>query len=715
MMFGLKKKKQSISHQYFARIEQGSLNFETGNLQEIADSTGTFSEDWPNVSLQDLQDFLSRATNDVIRAGSHDLHMQRISYMSLNEKGQPEPTGLSWENVIIDAGFENFVVSTADQILNDAEVRQDEEMTFDIIMTALLNLQDAALTYTDLSLEDMPALPTEEVYHEAQETGERLEVQPTRFNQFTVVTPNEDVIQDAEKVSAPSEESFSEPLYNPQDAFSESVINDNQTDLNDTGQTVQNAAQPTKPAETIEQTTSPTQKLVDSVDIQTPLFVVEGEVKSLPADNEHYVMASLNAEKQKANTFLTEISNVLTREVQSKLANLLKERQKIFGEKLDAIENTNVQDAVTNQLNNERQAEYDARFHQRKTAREASYHADVAAENDRHEQTLVNLKNTYVEDLENLKTVVTQELDNWYLERSLILTNDLSQQLKDRATSAKQEFEAATLAELTEVSNKLIVDNAKSLREMHEKLSSDLDNKQQKFEAEHLQALEQMTKLTSIQNEAKNVGALEKQVQVLKQANIELEQRLKAKDIEQTENSALLEIRQQLAQLQTQPNKTDQLNDQLMKLLSQKMVPSGNPSSEKRRSSFWKSFAVGSLVVLALGGVGIGSYALAMNQQKPTTTKSATSISSKQESFKTITVLPQAASTPQSASVSQDNASSSSNNTSNQQSSLNNRFHVGDQVNVIINGKNVTAPIKAVSDSTITVYYDGYDYVVPMS
>lgn len=714
-MFGRKKKKQSVSHQYFARIEQGSLDFEQGNLQEIADSTGTFSEDWPNVSLQDLQNFLSRATNDVVRAGSYDLHMQRISYMKLNEKGQPEPTGLSWENVIIDAGFENFVVSTADQILNDAEVRQDEEMTFDIIMTALLNLQDAALTYTDLSLEDMPALPTEEVYRESQETGERLDVQPTRFNQFTVVIPNEEVIQNSERVEDANEESFTNPMYAPLDAISESATNDNQTDLSDTTQPTQSKTHTQEQPKIIERTTSPTQSLVDGVDIQTPLFVVDGDAKSLPADSENYVVTSLNAEKQKANDFLTETSNVLTREVQSKLASILKERQKAFGEKLEAIENTNVQDAVTNQINTERQAEYDARYHQRKTAREASYQSDVAAENDRHEQALVNLKNTYVEDLENLKTAVTQELDNWYLERSLVLTNDLSQQLKDRATSAKQEFEAATLAELTEVSNKLVADNTKSLREMHEKLATDLDDKRQKFETEHLQALEQMTKLTSIQNEAKNVGALEKQIQVLKQANIELEQRLKAKDIEQNENATLLEIRQQLAQLQAQPtNKNDQLNDQLMKLLSQQMAPSGNTTSETKRTSAWKSFAIGSLFVLVLGGVGIGSYALAVNQH-PSTSKSAASSSSGQQPAKTITVLPQAASTPQSATVNQDSASSSSNSTPNQQNSLSNRFHVGEQVNVIINGKNVTAPVKSVSDSTITVHYDGYDYVVPMS
>lgn len=43
-MFGFKKK-QTLPNQYFARIEQGDLNFDAGNLQEIADSTGTLVAD----------------------------------------------------------------------------------------------------------------------------------------------------------------------------------------------------------------------------------------------------------------------------------------------------------------------------------------------------------------------------------------------------------------------------------------------------------------------------------------------------------------------------------------------------------------------------------------------------------------------------------------------------------------------------------------------
>lgn len=709
-MFGFKKKKQTVSHQYFARIEQGSLDFEQGNLQEIADNTGSFSDDWPNVSLQDLQDFLSRATNDVVRAGGHDLHLQRISYMHLNEKGQSVPTGLSWETVVIDAGFENFVVSTADQILNDVEVRQDEEMTFDIIMTALTKLQDAALSYTDLTLEDMPALPTEGAYREAQETGERLDVQPMRFNQFTVVTPNESVIQNTEESTTTDQESEVDNAFESKATASEPDANVNGSDLSEAPQFTHRDPHIKDQSEVNDQATNPTQKLVDNIDLQTPLFIIAGETRSLPADNENYVVASLNLEKQKANDFLTETSNVLTREVQSKLANILKERQSVFLEKLDVIQNTDVQSAVTNQLDSERQDEYQARFNQRKTAREAGFQADVAAENDRHQQTLASLKNTYVEDLENLKTSVTQELDNWYLQRSQALTDDLTQQLNDRVASAQKEFETVTLAELTEISNKLVADNTKSLREMHEKLTNDLDDKRQKFEKEHLATLEQMTRLTSIQNEAKNIDVLEKQIQTLKQSNLDLQQRLRAKETEQIENAALIEIRHQLAQLQTQPtNKSDQLNDQLVSLLTQQMASQNSSKS----SSVWKKIAIGSLLVLALGGVGAGSYALAF-QQHAQTTKNAQVNSTKTAPVKSAAVLPQASST-QPSSVKQDNSSSDSSSSTNQDNTLNSRFHTGDQVNVVINGKNVTAPVTGVSEKSITVKYDGYDYDVPLS
>lgn len=709
-MFGFKKKKQTVSHQYFARIEQGSLDFEQGNLQEIVDNTGSFSDDWPNVSLQDLQDFLSRATNDVVRAGGHDLHLQRISYMHLNEKGQSEPTGLSWETVVIDAGFENFVVSTADQILNDVEVRQHEEMTFDIIMTALTNLQDAALSYTDLTLEDMPALPTEEAYREAQETGERLAVQPMRFNQFTVVTPNESVISDTEESTTTDQESEIDNTFEPKATASEPEANVNGSDLSDAPQFAHRDSHIKDQSEVNDQARTPTQKMVDNIDLQTPLFIITGETRSLPADNENYVVASLNLEKQKANDFLTETSNVLTREVQSKLANILKERQSVFLEKLDVIQNTDVQSAVTNQLDSERQDEYQARFNQRKTAREAGFQADIAAENDRHQQTLASLKNTYVEDLENLKTSVTQELDNWYLQRSQALTDDLTQQLNDRVASAQKEFETVTLAELTEVSNKLVADNTKSLREMHEKLTNDLDDKRQKFEKEHLATLEQMTRLTSIQNEAKNIDVLEKQIQTLKQANLDLEQRLKAKETEQIENAALIEIRHQLAQLQTQPTtKSDQLNDQLVSLLTQQMASQNSSKS----SSVWKKIAIGSLLVLALGGVGAGSYELAV-QQHAQTTKNAQFNSTSTAPVKSAAILPQASST-QPSSVKQDNSSSDSSSSTNQDNTLNSRFHTGDQVNVVINGKNVTAPVTGVSEKSITVKYDGYDYDIPLS
>jgi len=83
-----------------------------------------------NLSLAGLQQFAAGLVNDVVRAGDHDVRLGNIVYFITNEKGRAEPTGLSWERATLTAGFENIVVSTADHIFNDTEIRQDEDMTY---------------------------------------------------------------------------------------------------------------------------------------------------------------------------------------------------------------------------------------------------------------------------------------------------------------------------------------------------------------------------------------------------------------------------------------------------------------------------------------------------------------------------------------------------------------------------------------------------------
>jgi len=178
-MFG-KKKQTKLSDPFFARIEQSELNLEDGVIHELAESSG-LTESWPNVSLSGLQKFVTGLVNDVVRAGDHDIQLGNVTYYVTNDKGRADPTGLSWERATLTAGFENIVVSTADHIFNDTDIRQDEDMSYDIIVAALQPLVDAAVSDGSLSQDDLPVLPTEDQFRQARETGEVLAVEPSKF------------------------------------------------------------------------------------------------------------------------------------------------------------------------------------------------------------------------------------------------------------------------------------------------------------------------------------------------------------------------------------------------------------------------------------------------------------------------------------------------------------------------------------------------------
>ena len=132
------KKKNKIDDQYFARVEDSQIDWDNALIQEIvARVGGRMTETWPNVQLNDLQAFLSAVGQDVARASNRDVRVGTITYFEKDSKGKDEPNGLSWEDAIITAKFENIVVSTADHIFNSPAVRQDETADYDAITSSL--------------------------------------------------------------------------------------------------------------------------------------------------------------------------------------------------------------------------------------------------------------------------------------------------------------------------------------------------------------------------------------------------------------------------------------------------------------------------------------------------------------------------------------------------------------------------------------------------
>ncbi|TDV87959.1 hypothetical protein C7818_1214 [Leuconostoc mesenteroides] len=706
-MFG-KKKQTSIGDPFFARVEQTEINLNDEVIQDLAEKSGV-SESWPNVSLSGLQQFAAGLVNDVVRAGDHDVRLGNVVYFITNEKGRAEPTGLSWERATLTAGFENIVVSTADHIFNDTEIRQDEDMTYDIIVDALQPLMDAVLADGSLSSDDLPDLPSEEQFRQARETGEVLTVEPKKF-QRTTIEDKPPVVQAVEnETSAQSQEKGVKTVPD----IPRIVDQPKQPSTAETVKPIVRAVVPTQDnSEGVMTENDPTQKLIDRVNLSPNAFEISDVKADLPAEHPDYVVSRLNADKAKANDFLNDTSNIYTQKIRKAMSDLLKQQQAKTKAAVEQLRDTNVSETVDAQMKEERATEFETRYAQAHQAREAGYRTAVEDENTRHDNTLKTLKSDFVSDLEALKVSVNQELDNWFIERSKDLQSNLQATVDDQVSEVTSQAQTETLTSLKALRDELLAQNTRSLLDMHQKLGEDISNKRAQYQSEHEKAMISATELESAKTHAGSLSELEQQVQILKQTNLNLEQQLKSKDA--VNNDEVSQLRQQLQMLQNAPKTSshDETNQQLMTLLAAQIK---QPQVEQKKTSAWQSAAIGVLAVLAIGGAGFGGYAMAQHKTDATAQSSkAVSASSHNEGNATVTLAPElseaGSSSKVSASSSQSSSSSSQANTS---STLADRYHVGEDVDATINGQTVTAKVVSVQDKTITVHHDGYDYVVP--
>ncbi|WP_273711065.1 hypothetical protein [Leuconostoc mesenteroides] len=706
-MFG-KKKQTSIGDPFFARVEQTEIDLNDEVIKDLAEKSGV-SESWPNVSLSGLQQFAAGLVNDVVRAGDHDVRLGNVVYFITNEKGRAEPTGLSWERATLTAGFENIVVSTADHIFNDTEIRQDEDMTYDIIVEALQPLMDAVLADGSLSSDDLPDLPSEEQFRQARETGEVLTVEPNKF-QRTTIEVKPPVVQ---AVDNETSDQSQEKVVKTVPDIPKIVDQPKQPSTAETVKPIVRAVVPTQDnSEGVMTESDPTQKLIDRVNLTPNAFELSDVKADLPAEHPDYVVSRLNADKAKANDFLNDTSNIYTQKIRKAMSDLLKQQQAKTKAAVEQLRDTNVAETVDAQMKEERATEFETRYAQAHQAREAGYRTAVEDENARHDKTLKTLKSDFVSDLEALKVSVNQELDNWFIERSKDLQSNLQATVDNQVSEVTSQAQTETLTSLKALRDELLAQNTQSLLDMHQKLEEDISNKRAPYQSEHEKAMISATELESAKTHAGSLSELEQQVQILKQTNLNLEQKLKGKDA--VNNDEVSQLRQQLQMLQNAPKTTshDETNQQLMTLLAAQIK---QPQVEQKKTSAWQSSAIGFLAVLAIGGAGFGGYAMAQHKTDATAQSSkAVSASGHNEGNATVTLAPESSEAGSSSKVSVSSSqSSSSSSQANSSFTLADRYHVGEDVDATINGQTVTAKVVSVQDKTITVHHDGYDYVVP--
>ncbi|WP_349550046.1 hypothetical protein [Leuconostoc pseudomesenteroides] len=695
-----RKKKANIDEPYFARIDNDALDFDQEIFQKAAENAGGFVETYPNVSLKDLQTFLAQVTNDVVRAGNQDLRLGTITYLTQDDKGHVEPTGLSWDDAILTAEFENIVVSTANHVFNDDSIRQDETIDYEMIEDALQPLINAALTSTSLTDQDMPLLPSPEAYQQARELGETITIEATRLQR---VVPQQNVVEvsQLEKPPVSVEETPSVP------------------DVAAVAGQVANQDEPSKKADDAltevsqkpdEINFASEQQLIDQIDIQPIAFPIQGETKVLPAESENYVQARLNADKEKANRFLNDTSLLYTQKVRKALSEYLKQEQGKLADEVKALQQTDVMASVEAKLSGERPEEFESRYDMRKKAREAGYQTELSEENQRHEQKVSSLKADYVKDLEELKVSINQELDDWYLKRTQTVKQSVERSLVNQINDKQTQAKESLITGLKALRDELLTEHSHSMIALQEQLNQDIENKRQSYKQEHDEAMLQATKLASAKAQSAHLGELQDQINALESNNRELTNALKAQT--QKAEQALKELNEENQSLQASSSKlkqladlnqtanhasNDQVNQQLMDLLTAQLKANKEAQkttdvSETKRSGALSAFAVGSLVALVMGGTAFGAYSYGHQNG---TGRVATSKSTSTSSSSTL-----------------DLGSASQSSTS---QTLAERYHVGDEVKAMIDGQQVTAKVSGVENSLLKLSYNGKDYQVSMA
>ncbi|MGR8822873.1 hypothetical protein [Leuconostoc citreum] len=715
-MFGFRKKETVIETNYYARIDENTLDFNEDLVQSLAEKSGDLVSTWPNASLADLQQFLFLLTNDIVRASNRNFKIGNITYFEKDNKGRSEPTGLSWDNAEITPAFENIAVATAEHIFNAASVRQDEETDYDTIIDALTPFLEAVLENTELSVNDMPVLPDAQQYRQAQEDGEIITVEAKKFviQRTETRQPSENgKLVDTEEV----EEQTNKPVT-PSIPVKTKALAPQSTMPTVFGHGRE--ANVKTPPTLLVKGLSEAQKLIDQVKLQPKGFDVSKDLQEVAPVNEQYVQSQLNQERRKANTFLDETSTMYTQKVRKALADLLHCLNENKKERLQALQQTDVLSAINDTLATERPVVYEERFNRAQAARKAGFDSEINDENARHEQILVSLKGSYVRDIESLKVSVNQEIDDWYTERSKELANSLQASLSEDMTKLAQQAEEDAMTQLTALRDDLLSKNMQSLMDMKANLATDLEKQATLYQKQHDEAVLNATKLAAARVQEGSLSELEKQIRVLKTANNELESQLKAKDA--TSNQALTELQAQLTKALAEKNQSsadDKTNDRLLDILSHQMQTP--PVTEVKKLPVWKPILVGLLSAAAITTAGIGGYVMAQHQNVPT--RSAQTATMPSEATIAQTSSKHDASSKntnqaetKAASVNSSSVAPSPTKDNNQAPSnpLLSRFHVGQDIPVTINGAAVTAKIVSIQDKAITVFHDGYNYNVPM-
>lgn len=219
---------------YRAQIVKSNLDRENPLIKNIIAETGQIAQTWPNLKLDELKALTEKLQQTVATATAEVVPLGDVSFLTVDPQNPKKvvETGITWEKATVKPDMENFVVETDNQVLNDEQVRLDDDLTYTDLAEALTSFLAASHDLGGFAYQELPELPSEEKYVEAVENNQIIHLLPKRLivseaapvgQQANEQASNDDVQATPTKPEVKSSEAASESVSATSQASSEAT------------------------------------------------------------------------------------------------------------------------------------------------------------------------------------------------------------------------------------------------------------------------------------------------------------------------------------------------------------------------------------------------------------------------------------------------------------------------------------------------------------
>lgn len=475
---------------YRAQIVKSNLDRENSLIKNIIAETGQIAQTWPNLKLDELKALTEKLQQTVATATGEIVPLGYVSFLTVDPQNPKKvvETGITWEKATVKPDMENFVVETVNQVLNDEQVRLDDDLTYTDLAEALTNFLAASHDLGGFAYQELPELPSEEKYVEAVENNRIIHLLPKRL----IVSEAAPVGQQANEQASNDDVQATptKPEVKSSEAASESVSATSQASSEATPAVANAEPVKTQFATQSDNSTVTIASLIKAFDVKTSFFKTASidEQQVVVPESDNYVDVMMARETQEANTFMQQtadkVADAYRETLTQNIADVHEDTQAI-----DELLATDWQTPIKQQVTQRHTKDYGNRLDNSLAALDNDYQQAVAEEEQRHEQTLTKLEQQLTID----KAKTTAKLTG---DRDQIIQHEIAQIITTQKQYIEQEVQQLRYNQAEFKRHKVIDQIVAGQKEANDlmtkayrQLSSDLEVRRQDFIKEHEHAL----------------------------------------------------------------------------------------------------------------------------------------------------------------------------------------------------------------------------------